>query len=304
MKGTILEQWEIRLLVLEAIYSNDLLSELMVLKGGSAIRLYDLEKRESYDMDFSLLEFDKNFDEEHFRKEIENAIVTCFENYNYKIFGFKFIAKPKKRRNEQIEDWGGYNITFKFLPIEQFEKICEKNKKTKNKELSHCFYEFIGTKKAIEIEISKKEYCPRGKYGYKEKDLEGIKVKLYSPEMIIFEKLRAICQQMEEYKERNKKTPRARDFFDIVIINSQYPIDRNTSQDFEFFKNLLVKIFEVKKVPLELLSRNKFEKYRNFHKLDFESVKQIVVEKDKLQNFDYYFNEVLKIVDFINNRFL
>jgi len=52
-----------------------------------------------------------------------------------------------------------------------------------------------GHKKTFEIDISKYEYCG----GKTQKEYEGYKIYVYSLEMIIFEKLRAICQQTEEY---------------------------------------------------------------------------------------------------------
>ena len=45
-------------------------------------------------------------------------------------------------------------------------------------------------------------------------DLEGTTIYLYSPLMIVYEKIRASCQQLEDYKLVGDKT-RARDLYDI-----------------------------------------------------------------------------------------
>ena len=51
---------------------------------------------------------------------------------------------------------------------------------------------------------------------------------VYTPEMIVLEKLRALCQSIPEYKtiipSANIKG-RARDFYDIWNICEMYPID-------------------------------------------------------------------------------
>ena len=52
-------------------------------------------------------------------------------------------------------------------------------------------------KRTITIDISKFEFCD----SKKEYDLEGYTIYVYTPEMIVFEKIRAICQQMVEYGE-------------------------------------------------------------------------------------------------------
>jgi hypothetical protein len=50
--------------------------------------------------------------------------------------------------------------------------------------------------------------------------------------MIVVEKLRAICQQMNEYSHRRYSTPRARDFYDIhsTVIGAQ--IDLGAADSF------------------------------------------------------------------------
>lgn len=51
------------------------------------------------------------------------------------------------------------------------------------------------------------------------KDLEGYKIKVYTLEMIVYEKLRAICQKLPEYKYAQEPIKaRPKDFYDIYMI--------------------------------------------------------------------------------------
>ncbi len=57
----------------------------------------------------------------------------------------------------------------------------------------------------------------------------------------------------------------------------------------------LEKIFEAKKVPLELLLNIKDE--ADFHRLDFQAVMATVATDIELHEFDYYFNYVVKLAE-------
>ena len=55
------------------------------------------------------------------------------------------------------------------------------------------------------------------------------------------------------------------------------------------------KIFEAKKVPLELLLNIKDEV--EFHRLDFQAVMATVATDIELYEFDYYFNYVAELAE-------
>jgi len=287
-------QKEIRNLVLKAIYLDDILSELMVLKGGSAIAMHQMTTRESFDLDFSLLELtieDKNKLEEMF----ENAISSYFREEGYTIFSFKFKEKPKVPDSRK-PDWGGYHISFKFLTEESYDKVISTGREaTHLSALSTEFEKFIGTKEAVKIELSKKEYVQK----FESIEVDDVEIKLYSAEMIIFEKLRAICQQMSEYKERNKKAQRARDFFDIYTVNRRVNIECVTDEEKKELKDLIQNIFEIKNVPLNLLE--KIDEHREFHRDSFQSVREALYEHERgrLKEYDFYVNETIKIANWI-----
>ncbi len=114
--------------------------------------------------------------------------------------------------------------------------------------------------------------------------------------MLVLEKLRAICQQIPEYREIVKShpaNPRARDFFDIHIITQTFPLDINNQK----IRDMLVAIFGVKKVPLYYLSH--VSKYREFHRRGFSSLKDTVRSGTKLEEFDFYFEYVLNMINTI-----
>ncbi len=144
----------------------------------------------------------------------------------------------------------------------------------------------------FKVDISKHEFC-----AVKEaRELEGHRIYVYTPVMVIYEKLRALCQQMEAYKAvvpTHKPRARGRDFFDIFIFTEKQNL-RAALHDPENLI-LLEKIFEAKKVPLALLSHLKNE--AEFHRLDFQAVMATVVSDYELQDFDYYFDYVAGLVE-------
>jgi len=130
------------------------------------------------------------------------------------------------------------------------------------------------------VDISKFEYTT----GKQAQDLDGYRIFVYSPEMIVAEKLRAICQQMPEYgpvvKRNRAGSGRARDFVDIHTLVTGRMIDMGTEQN----RSLLTHMFEAKKVPLALLGL--IGSYREFHRKDFSAVKDTVKAGVTLEEFD------------------
>jgi len=285
---------EIRKLTLQALYLDDELSELLVLKGGNALSILELTRRGSFDLDFSLYDF--NLEDKELENRFKNAIETYFEENDFKIFKFTFTKKPKKEIAPQTFKWGGYSIKFKFIEIDKYDEILNRvQKATQIKALSQEYSNITGTNEPVLIELSKGEYCKN----YNEKQFEYITLKIYSPWMIIFEKLRALCQQMEEYTKRKEKAQRARDFFDIYTTSKAYILEETSEQDKEDLKELVYNIFEIKEVDLSLLE--KLEEYREFHRPSFEKLKDVIAidERDDLKEYDFYFDETKKIAKWV-----
>jgi hypothetical protein len=142
----------------------------------------------------------------------------------------------------------------------------------------------IGEKqeRVFQVQISKYEYCE----GKVERELDDFKIYVYTPEMIVIEKLRAICQQMNEYPRRRYSTARARDFYDIHSTISEAKINISTQNNLELVRN----IFEAKAVPLSLMG--KIGEYREFHRQDWPSVELTAARG--LNSFDFYFDFVVE----------
>jgi len=118
-------------------------------------------------------------------------------------------------------------------------------------------------------------------------DLDDYTIYVYTPEMIVLEKIRAICQQMPEYAPNSTKTARARDFFDIYTVMEHFTIELASPQNIDLLKN----IFDAKEVPLPLIG--KIAQYREYHRLDFTSVEATVKPNIELNTFDFYFHYLI-----------
>lgn len=278
---------QIKKLAIIAMVSNDELMERLVLKGGNAIDLfYNSSSRASIDIDFSM---SSEFTEEELtgiRGKVEEVLATTFRQAGYDVFDVKFTEKPENIDGARREFWGGYRIEFKVIPTEDSRKNIE------NLEFLRRNATVIGPgqKRVFEIEISKFEYCE----GKVETEIDGYKLYIYTPEMIVLEKIRAICQQIPEYRrivKTHDSVARSRDFFDIRVLSEHYSIDLNSKKN----KTLLRAMFDIKRVPLSFL--NKIKDHREFHRTDFDSVKNTVKSGVKLKEFDYYFNYVVTQVE-------
>ena len=210
---------QIKRLVIIALFSDDYLMDNLVLKGGNAIDLiYKISSRSSFDLDFSISgQFGKNQIYE-IEQRIENTLKETFKESGYKVFDLNFKEKPKNLPESLVDFWGGYSLDFKFIENDKFEKFKNNLEALRRNAIT------LGSSTKCEIDISKFEYCD----SKQSKDLEGYTIYVYSPDMIVFEKLRSICQQMPEYKSIVPSThtkARAKDFFDIYTIFKNFSID-------------------------------------------------------------------------------
>jgi hypothetical protein len=117
--------------------------------------------------------------------------------------------------------------------------------------------------------------------------------------MVVYEKLRAICQQLPEYtnKIRQKSRPRARDFFDIYSIVTALKLKSKLLDTANL--EILKAMFAAKQVPVELLFQISDQK--EFHAENFHAVKDTVSNKANLKDYDFYFNYVLKLTENIKS---
>lgn len=280
---------EIKRLAIIAMASDDTLVETLVLKGGNAIDLMYREKdgnlsRASYDLDFSISgDFDETLSD--ISDRIERTLIKTFLEQKFVVFDYKFSVKPSVA-NEQVKDfWGGYNVSFKLATPEAVRGAAgnlDKLRRTAMGILPNGSTRF-------EIEISKYEYTG----GKVEAEVDGYHIFIYSAEMIVFEKLRAICQQLLQYAEvipSHSPRPRARDFYDIYLLMNQHQINAASPDS----KQLLQYIFEAKRVPTRFIKLIKDN--LNIHRQDWQSVLDTLSAKEEVKSFDFY-------VDFVCSQF-
>jgi predicted nucleotidyltransferase component of viral defense system len=256
----------IKRLAIIAMFSDDDLMDILVLKGGNALDIiHKIAMRASIDLDFSVEnEFEKNTFNV-VQEKISTGLTNTFRSEGFEAFDIRFTERPELMSPDTPDFWGGYQIHFKVIRSEIFSDLSSDINNLRRNAL------VVGPNnvRSFKIEISKHEYCQRKQ----EFDLDGYTIYVYTPEMIVFEKLRAICQQMPEYATITKKrtsSARARDFFDIYSVLSKCDIDLISEEN----KKLLECIFAAKKVPLPFIG--KIHEYREYHRPDFSAVQATV----------------------------
>lgn len=270
----------IRNTILKAIYSEDELLDTLVLKGGNALRLHGVTNRESQDLDFSIGE-EIRFTEENEGQLLKKTLTSFFSDEGYLVNAFIFKDKPKKRKDVLPPFWGGYSITFSIIDIEKYEEKIEQEDDNLN---TYAEPLLDGTKK-IEIDLSFDEYTAN-KISQK---IDDTTIYLYSPLMIVYEKMRASCQQLDEYPLTSSKV-RARDLYDIytTLTNHKFIDLKEEVLNSENFY-ILKKIFELKDVPLDLLL--KLDDKKEDLKYDYtENVKPQIPKNEDAVEFEYLFD--------------
>ena len=278
---------KIKRIALIALASDDKLVEILVLKGGNAIDLAykpksDTISRTSYDLDYSIEDGDFNEDEISISKRIEAALIQTFLESDYVIIDYKFLNKPKKIREEVADFWGGYKVEFKVID----KKTYDENKGDIHKVRRAAVSVNPDNSPVFELEFSKFEHVGK-KVAI---NVDGYKIYVYTPEMIVFEKLRAICQQIPEYKEviaSFNPRARARDFYDIHLIMEMHEISPTIKENIELIQN----IFQAKKIPTHFIKEIRNNK--SIHADNWQNVKDTISPYEKLQDFDYYFDFVV-----------
>lgn len=272
---------QIRRIAITAIFSDDVLFERVVLKGGNALSLaLGLSNRTSLDLDFSI---ENDFEDVgDIRNRIQDALENRFLAAGFVVFDFKFDAKPSIAPEGQNPRWGGYMAAFKVMEKQKYERL-EGDLAARHRD---SLVVGPGQQREFTIDLSKYEYVA----GKLEVELDDYTIYVYSPTMISIEKLRAICQQMPEYTLQRNPSARARDFYDIHLIVSLTGMSLNSPESLDLVRH----IFAAKEVPLALLGKIKNQK--EFHRPDWDSVKASA-NNDALAEFDDYFDFVVQQVN-------
>lgn len=275
----------IKIWAVQAMFSDDELLEQLVLKGGNAMALvHQISARASVDLDFSLRQ-DFGGDIAKVEGRISQALADTFRSNGFEVFDFKMVEKPKAISDDMKHFWGGYGVEFKLVAAAVYAEHSTDLETLRRRAIN------LGQGTRFLIDISRFEYVA----GKQLVDFDGYVIYVYSPEMIVCEKLRAICQQMPEYgpiiKRDRAGSARARDFVDIFVLMDTLKLDLMT----ETARETLIAMFEMKKVPLDFLG--KVPDTYEFHLAGYASVKDTVSPEFQLKDFDYYFKYTLALID-------
>ena len=285
-KSDLISLEQIKKLAVTAMFADDYLMDLLVLKGGNAMALiHKLTSRESVDLDFSMRHdfLDEPGVVQH---RIEFALQRTFRPAGYEPFDFKMEERPAEVSPDLAGFWGGYAVEFKLVPSAQFSVLKNDVPKLRNAALG------IGQGRKFFIDISRFEYVDD-----KERtELDGYRIYVYSPLMIACEKLRAICQQMSEYaavvkRDNRPGSQRARDFLDIHTLVEGFALDMRSRKALDITRQM----FELKHVELDWLGN--INHYREFHRQGFPSVKATVSRDFDLKEFDFYVDYVVQLAN-------
>jgi predicted nucleotidyltransferase component of viral defense system len=269
----------IKMLTLRALVSDEYLMYGLVLKGGNALELaYNITDRGSKDIDFSI---EGDFTPQEYERLdaiFQGLLSAEFEKHNLVVIDVKFKERPKQNK---VKEWKGYQLEFKVVDYDKYDP----DDIDKSRRLAHKIHENESTK--FSVDISSYEYVKSAVMT----EVEGTIFKVYTPEMITLEKLRALCQSMPEYKEivsTARQKGRARDFYDIWNLDNNFKIDYSSDVN----KKMLEEIFAAKRVPIKFLSL--LERYRDIQREDWSNVEDTLTADNK--GYDFYFEYVQNIV--------
>jgi len=270
---------EIRRIALVAVFADDELMNRVVLKGGNALSLvYEIGGRASIDLDFSI---DGDFEDlEESKLRLFRSLQNRFAARGYHVFDTALLRKPRQHNDDRLGGrWGGYEATFKVIRVEHAEQLSWRPDQLQRQAVAVT----EGHHRTFKIDFSKHEYC-----GDKlAREVDSFRIFVYSPAMLVVEKLRAICQQSPAYELNRTPSPRGRDFYDIVQVIQSLQVDPLDPKNIE----LLRLTFEAKEVPLALLRI--IGDQRDFHAAEWPSVVATLFEKP--EEFDVYFDFVLDL---------
>jgi hypothetical protein len=277
---------EIKRLAIVAMFSDDELMERLVLKGGNALDLiYGISTRASLDVDFSMAEDFPEGDVPAYRARIERALEGTFRLSGYVVFDVVMEERPPEVTPELAKFWGGYRVEFKLIEKARFAQLSVDWAELRKQALS------FGQGRKFIIDISRFEYVA----GKEMRDFDGYRIFVYTPAMLVCEKLRAICQQLPEYgpvvRRARSGAPRARDFIDIHSLVTAGNVDMTTAENVA----LLRTVFAAKRVPMELLGLIRM--YRDLHEHDFPAVRDTVKAGVDLREFAFYFDFVVDLTE-------
>ena len=269
---------QIKRLVIIAIFSDDGLMERFVLKGGNALDIvHEVSARASFDVDLSMEDGFREDEVEEVQGRILSALQLTFRAEGYEAFDLHMKPQPPQGVTPDLAHfWGGYKVEFKLIERAKFDADARDLEALRRRALK------MGAQGKFSIDVSSFEYVEKKQ----PKFLDDYRIFVYTPEMLVAEKLRAICQQMPEYgpvvRRGRPGSARAKDYVDIHTLIERLHLDMTLPANLD----LLMRVFEAKRVPLDLLV--KIPSYRRLHEPDFQQVRATVKPDFDLKSFDDY----------------
>lgn len=282
----------LRNLAIKGIFSDDDLFEFLTLKGGNAMALLEITDRASQDLDFSIKQ-GITLTQEEYAPKFERALKRSFKEEGLEIIDYKFEVKPKKSKRDLPFFWGGYGINFKVMDEDTYARTHD----LPSQRRSSMALEVEGGKKKIEIDISLEEYTE----DRIQMEFEEYQIHIYSPLMIVYEKMRALCQQLPAYQYASVGKTRARDLYDIYIA-----IQKSDSLDLkEAILNpdnvyILEEMFKAKGVPLDLILDLKTYKENLEQDYNVNVIPQIS-DRRGIPEFDFLFDFNIELIENVHN---
>jgi len=269
---------KIKRLTIIAMFSDNYLMEKLVLKGGNLIDLiFKIQSRASFDLDFSICDDFEETELPAIEDKIKTLLIDTFASEGFTVFDINFTKEPLIKHPFLPDLWGSYIIEFNVIETYRYHLYISGDSNV-------VMY-------SPKIDISKREYCD----AKDETIFDNYVIYIYTPAMVVFEKLRAICQQMRECEEvcfiTSDRKPRPRDFYDIHSVMQHFPIDIKSEDS----AKLITAIFYAKAVPLDFIGL--IVNYREFHRQGFQSLAATVRVSGELKYFDFYFDFVLSICE-------
>jgi len=243
------------------------------------MRMFDGQNtRLSIDADFSIKDGFTDAGNSVF-KEMEHCFSYRFALLGFELIDFRANRRPKKSRKEFPYWWGGWACEFKLVD----QKYGKRTLETKRR---NALIPAGSNSPKIFIDLSEHEYCGK----IRSKIVQGTKIRAYSREILVLEKLRAICQQHPDYQYRRHTKNRARDFYDIHTLT--------TDINDEFIHRCqyhLAKVFAAKDVPLCILEKLwKDESFVDSFRRGFDQVRDTV--NIQPYDFDIYLEHIRFLV--------
>ncbi len=146
---------KVKRLAIAGLFSDSVLLDKLVLKGGNLLDLvYCISSRSSVDIDVSV---DTDFEEspELLRQPNARALANSFGDAGLQVFDVNLREVPPNITDDMKPFWGGYKVDFKIIESTRFQDLKGDVENLRRNCLS------VGERGStrFKIDISKHEYC-------------------------------------------------------------------------------------------------------------------------------------------------